>query len=548
MVDIRLPDGDKTLIARGDYVRESAQVDKSGESLKALSQLRGYHFGDPLTYYDCFNPFGSVTPQIEDDIVFNPSVDNQTQFNRSSKTRTGTGLSGFVWSHPEIPNTTVTETWQEQTRNEWTLKQAVQSICELLNPNETHIKRPGSTDLTKLDDAPPLRAVRIALGTRLPQALDTLLIPLGYNWYVDYTETQPWIEFFKIGDGEKKELHMQAVGETLDLNESNLNQWSVENSIGDSFNEVLAYGEFEEAECTFKLYPAWAATHDAVSATDLAKDGAGYAGKETVWRLWIANEAGDLDPATSRLGQTPTVPDLRSIFVKAIPHRRVLGEPLTYLSGTPGASGQERQRQPIVVEWSDDGGATWNPLLEDWTIKLCPDQIGVLFDSKAIPQELYTAGSSARVRVTGTVFGDSRISYRAEKEEWAANGRTVVQVVTRPDKFQKRFRVSSGDFASVLSGTADTRDDSTAIQDFAEKLRDQNHYAEVDCEFRLPGWHLEYKIGDLITKINGREINLDSAPDTAPSNRYPQIVERRFEMGEGGPSTVLIVDRGVSQA
>jgi hypothetical protein len=68
----------------------------------------------------------------------------------------------------------------------------------------------------------------------------------------------------------------------------------------------------------------------------------------------------------------------------------------------------------------------------------------------------------------------------------------------------------------------------------------------MDCEFRLPGWHKEYKIGDLLTKVAGREISLDSAPSSAPLRRYVQIVERRFEMSAtGGPSTVLIVDRGV---
>jgi hypothetical protein len=121
----------------------------------------------------------------------------------------------------------------------------------------------------------------------------------------------------------------------------------------------------------------------------------------------------------------------------------------------------------------------------------------------------------------------------------------------QPEKFQSRWRQTLGDYASVFAdGTllADEKDDTEEIQSYAEKLRDQNHYAELDCEFRLPGWHLEYKIGDLITKINGREISLDAAPETAPVTRYVQIVERRFELtASGGPSTVLIVDRGLEQ-
>jgi hypothetical protein len=120
-------------------------------------------------------------------------------------------------------------------------------------------------------------------------------------------------------------------------------------------------------------------------------------------------------------------------------------------------------------------------------------------------------------------------------------------VICKPEKFQKRWRKTSGTYASVLTGPCDERDDWEAIEEFAEQLRDRNHYAEIDCEFRLPGWHLDYKIGDLITKIAGREINLNAAPADAPENRYVQIVERRFEMTpQGGPSTVLIVDRGIA--
>lgn len=111
-----------------------------------------------------------------------------------------------------------------------------------------------------------------------------------------------------------------------------------------------------------------------------------------------------------------------------------------------------------------------------------------------------------------------------------------------------RSRATTGTYASVIaSGTsndADERDDTDEIQAYAEAIRDQNHHAEVDAEFRLPGWHLAYEIGDLLTRINGREINLDAASATSATHRYPQIVQRIYEMTDDGPSTVLVVDRG----
>ena len=552
MVDVRFPDGDTTLIHRGDYVRESASVEQAGESLTAQSQLRGYHFGDPLTGYDVFS-VATFDDFIHSDIVFNPMIDDRTLFNMSDKNRNGNAIRGRLFVHPECVSGTVGETWQGQTREEWSLSQAVRALCWLLNPTEDFLLNPATAIIDVLLVGPSVRAVSIPLGTRLPQALDALMIPLGFNWYIDYStadgiDGRPQIKIFQIGVGTEKELKFQLPGAVLDLADSNVNQFATDNNIGDSFNVVTVFGEREESECTFPLFAGWSSTHDLISAADLDKDGADYLTHETVWRLFIANEAGDIDPNTARLGQSPTVPDLTGVFQLWVPHRRTLQEPLTYIAGTPSAATSLQERRPHVIEYSIDSGATWLASAEGWTIKLCPDQIGILFDMKGIPEELYDAGSAGRLRITGSVFADSRLTHTATRNAWAVNGRDVENVIVRPEKFQYRFRNIAGTYQSVLTGDADTKDDSTEIQEFAEAIRDQNQYAEVDCEFRLPGWHTEYEIGDLITKIAGREINLDAAPATAPVNRYVQIIERRFEMtAGGGPSTVLIVDRGVDE-
>lgn len=550
MVQVEMPDSDGTRLHLGDYVSEGFRVDQEGETLTATSQLRPYHFGVPVTGYRVWDAIDSVQRMIADHIVFNPTIDEKTVFNRSDKSRSetlGDGFDGYIWTHPELADSSVGETYQGQTRGEWTLQQAVHSLCELLNPDVEFIDRPVSVDLDVLSDAPPLRNVTIEMGTYLPQALDKILIPLGYNHWIDYTQPKPQIVFFKIGEGEEKELLFPPVGSVLDMAEANVNQLVVNNSIGDSFNQVTVYGAPEEAEITLPLYPAWPAANDTIDSADLAKtDGAEYAANESAWRLFVANEAGDIDPTTSRLGQLPAVPDLGSVFTIATPHRRTIGEPLTY-QVNDSDTGSKKQRRPVKIEYSTDGGTSWLPEEQSWTIKLCPDQIGIYFDGNEIPIELYEAGSNARLRITGTVFGDYRVRGYAAKQSWAVNARVNEQVILAAEKFQRRWRQSTGVYASVLTGDADERNDSTEIEDYAEKLRDQNHYADVDCEFRLPGWHLEYQIGDLITKVAGREISIDGAPESAPTRRYVQVVERRFEMSKtGGPSTVLIVDRGVA--
>lgn len=550
MVHVRLPDDDETLLHAGDYVRESAKVEKDGESLTAQSQLRPYHFGLPLHRYIVWNPIIEAEDDIQDDVVFNPVVDGEVQYNQSDKFRDADASKGYIWAHPELASSTVGETYQDQVRSGWTLQSCVHAICNLLNNSEAFILNPTTTSIDVLAGAPLIRNVRIPLGTTLEKALDMLLVPLGYNHWIDYeTDEKPTITLYQIGVGTEKELKFQSVGETLDLAESNVNQFSTDNAIGDSFNQVTVYGQFEEGECTFPVFPAWDPAGDSITPADLAKDGAEYPTHQTAWRLFIANEAGDVDPETERLGQMPVVPDLTDVFANYIPHRRALMEPLTYLQDEEeGYSTATKQRMPHVVEYSIDSGVNWLPAEESWTIKLCPNQIGILFDGNQIPQELYDAGDSGRLRITGTIYGDSRVYNTALKESFAANGRVFEQLISRPDKFQSRFRNTTGDYASVLTGDADEVDHNADCLEFAEEIRDRNHYAEIDCEFRLPGLHLEYKIGDLITKIAGREISLDAAPTGAPSHRYVQIVERRWEYDpEGGPSTVLIVDRGLAE-
>jgi len=548
MVDVRIPTvGTETKIHRGDYVRESFRIQNDEETLTAQSQWRPYHYGDALAYYWVLVPGTTTVTRIFDDVVFNPIVDGKIRGNRSSVLRSVAGGSevSYLWCHPECADTATGQTSVGQTRSSWTLIEAVKAICELLNVETFCVDPDWTAAAAVLSGAPTLQNVTIPIGTRLHEALDLLLVPLGYNWFLNYTNaTKPQIKLFKIGSGTQKELKFQAPNSTLNLELSNVNQFAVDSAIGDAFNQVTILGDFERAEVTLPLYAAWAAAGDALTAFDLRKDGNDYEDHQTTWRLFIANEAGDISTTTSRFGQTPAMPTLSSVFANYTPHRRVLEEPLTLASGTT-----QPQRYPHWLEYSVDTGTTWKPAEESWSFKLCPDQIGVYFDGMDIPQELYDAGNNWRLRITGTVAGDSRLTTTANKTANAVNGRVYEQTFVMPTKFVKRWRQTTGTYQSKLNAVgsvADEQNDQYTLDAFAVALRDQNHFAEIDCEFRLPGWTVYYEIGDIITKIAGREISLNAAPVGSTVQRYVQIVERRFEMGKDGPFTVLIVDRGTA--
>jgi hypothetical protein len=117
MIDVRIPTSPTELkIHRGDYVRESMRLDATEESLTAQSQMRPYHFGVPVTGYSVWHEPDNDVWTIADDIVFNPTVDGQTQFNRSSKTQSeamGLELNDIhLWAHPEMA-----DAWNSQVFN-----------------------------------------------------------------------------------------------------------------------------------------------------------------------------------------------------------------------------------------------------------------------------------------------------------------------------------------------------------------------------------------------------------------------------------------------
>ena len=276
-------------------------------------------------------------------------IDGRTQFNRSSKTQSesmGPETNDIhLWTHPEMADAWNSQVFNNQTRSEWTLKTAVLSLCSLLNDLETFIYNPCDTELSAVFTGAtvPLRDIRIPIGTYLPQALDQLLIPHGYNWYLDYTTaTMPTIRLFKIGSGTQKTLKLQMPSSSLDLTLSNVNRLSIDSNIADSFNEVTVCGDYKRYEVTVPLYAAWNSTVDAWEPYRLAQDSSDFEENQSGWRLGLANEAGDLDTATTRFGQTPTVPAFWDEVGAGqfTPHRRVMDDPITLVPTDPASASE----------------------------------------------------------------------------------------------------------------------------------------------------------------------------------------------------------------
>ena len=606
MADVLLPDGPKTRVALGDYTTETESVNDD-QTLTAQCQLRGYHFGDKCSGQLWWNELDSDEVETEYAPVFNPQIDGRILGNRSSKKHTTADTDAHYFVHPEALLTAeaITE-GGGYTPELWNMKEAVLAMCWQLNGLETYLTNPTRADLALLDDAATLEAVALPNGEYLPYYLDRLLQPLGFNWKIDYDQpgdaeadgtflgtyasdseantanpsrsiddtyydtttgtiktwngsewvdsgtgddsitydkTKPVIVIYEKGVGTERQLQFQAPGSVLDLDDSNVNNYTIARRIGDSVNQAKIIGDVERAEVTIELVKGWPTTDDSLTAADLDKSDpdSSYESKPTVWRLWVANESGDY--TTTRTEITAAL-DLSSVFSRWVLHRREAEDPFTYQGDEAG----RKQRRQIFIEYTADDGTTWAPLPDEFGQPfVMPDQIGILFTGNTPPEELIDAGDDAGVRITCVVAGDARLTGLAERQTHSVNGRVVELVLDMPQKFKKHWVQSTGSYASVLAGEtagAETADDSTAIVDYAESIRDDHEVAEMDCEFTLPGLHKLYEIGDLITEINGREVSLNQASATAPEPRYPQITKIEWRYSPA-PQTILTVDRGV---
>jgi hypothetical protein len=271
----------------------------------------------------------------------------------------------------------------------------------------------------------------------------------------------------------------------------------------------------------------------------------------------------------------PDPPDFSEVFAlpvnkKTIKIRRKIEPPFTY-SGTS----DNPSRRDLHLEFSLESGAagTWKQWrtskdIDDneglGTGSVMADQIGVEFNNQVPPiiaddyLEAFEAGT-LRLRITGVIASDHRLQNDEAKQTTgvSANGREHILDLHLHQKYRYWF-VCKADiadrpelefslFKSSLAGAAagaDEHDDREAMNEYGIALIKQTQNAEYDLDAGIPGWHTNLKIGDLLIKINGRNISLNQSVDvSAPA--YCQIVGIEYVLDDQvGPMTFLLVDRG----
>lgn len=588
IIEVRLSD-DETVEADafpvfwGDLTAQEIAIDpRGGENAILTARIEPYLFGDALTGYAVWDVVAQAQVTIPDDPAFNPLIDGIVEPNKARRIDDGLGKYD-LWLHPEAVRTAAARSLQTGSASAgaqlWTLQQAINALVWTVNDTQLYVTNPdtglvpqrtGTVDSlggsALFDGIPPLLNLRLRRGGHIPEYLDDLLAPHGLSWYLalalvntdidDPTSPlilEPTVALFKLGEGPQKELHHQDVGADLDLTASDVHQLEVTTDIADLANEITGHGSRQQKEVTIELYRGFPEADDSLTPEELHKPDEDHTDSQfethqNAWRLWVGNEDGGYGGLrTGAVAPIPVVPlNLQTAFDLIPPRRRKLEDCLT--------RDAEGKRRPRLLEYYDPDAADWKTA-PNWGQRWLEDQIGVYFDAAAIPEDLRALGNNARLRVTGTVTEDARPSATKSLSGISANAKTVEMFLDLSDRFHKRSVENAGawtgldalgdhgPFTSRFAGStpygADVRDDSAALAAYVATVRNVSESAEITAQFLLAGIHTEFEIGDVITRIAGREIDLNRNSTASPTKRYVQVMERRFDFQQ--QQTALIV-------
>ena len=460
-------DGTTRRVAWGKISEQSHQFSTDSESVSVTARVESWLVGEYRTSGHYVRHTDGSKQLVDRPIVFNPEIDGRLQGNRSSvKVSTFPGIEDVsVWIAPGSTMTAAARTEQGALDRLWTLADAVHTLCNMLNPDETFCRNPDLSDLqtlftlTDVDDVDLLRDHRISPNLWLGQALDQLLEPYGFAWYLELDDNVPTvgsdkqhsrIVFMKRNDGPPVDVYAtRPTNPRTPVDRDNLNvvNFHASISIAELVNEVNAVTDPVQIESTWDLIPAWPEANDAdLNLDDLLDSSNRIKGDEGL--TWILNEAGDIN--ATRTGTTAATP-LDALLAEAHPddgarlltvqRRRFLPALTLAEDESPiGAKGYGLEWRPryfdsagseVIGDWQD----------VDWSFQVLGEQCGIKFTGEINPRlikQVQDFPDEKDLRLTAVIESDYGRRVQAEQRAESPNGQTVRLEANLPRRFRVR--------------------------------------------------------------------------------------------------------------
>lgn len=515
--------------------------------LALMSRTEPHHFGEPIVgrmvYSTTAN--GVTIARRDRPLIFNPILDGKITPNKSGIT----GAGFFYFLDETSSYTEAALKFQKEPITDpkklkpWRLQDCVRYLCGVANEEQEFIRNPDGRLLDReIEDSEGdlVKDFHIPDGIMLPQALDMLLTPFGYQWQVVYlAKGSRQIFVQKKGRGASVTVAYQPYGDLLDMDKTHAERIDLNfDAASKTASELTVYGGLGEVEATFELVRSWPEDQDDATEDKLMLDSEDYADDKAlhrVWRDWVLNEAGDY------IGVRPEHKkpyDLSKIFEEddcIVRRRRFLPTLTVDDDGAPIG-----RTHGVTVEWYDSDGQ-WRSLdeISDGNanqVLLLERECGIRFSGIVPPWEIMAMGASAKVRITATLQCDRRLTRTQKVAGSQAQERIPVSIVT--EAFQRRkIDKTSIYYDKVQSKELDSAevDDTGKLQSFIYRLADSLDAAECSGSITLNGLDYSYQLGQEITRISGREINLVTA-----AGKYPLIVGIVYNVP--AQTTTLILD------
>ena len=535
---------------------------------------------------------------------------------------------------PESWRTQAARVLHNATVTRWDLATAVERLCWLLNRRQRWIKNPSLSTLQSVlgTNTALLENHTIALEASLPEALDALLAPHGFTWFLSHTldltsaslPLTSTITVAERGQGLPVTLRLQRLADTIDSSKTNIDSLNVSYDIAARPNVIIGRSALAMREGTFPLRPAWPKSDDDLTKWELTEELKEHDREHIdVYRKFVFDTAGD------QLGLRDdfTADDshaLDDVFgVTTVPMRRRFRPALT----------QGLDRQPIgqrgfLVEWHN--GTEWKTI--PWGFSVLEHEAGILLE-RGVDEEFRTAflkkirAAAASVapdpvlRITCAIEGDQPTSFTAERRAESANGVDNPRPYDLSHKFHDAIVLADGDLGSVLyndrhnaitacatfgslGGTVevgvdlseilqegdrlaildstandgvyhvasvafadpfttitlreplidDTPDGTlahltneeqclTKLTAYCQQIQAEEDFVVIHADATLFGLdHPEYKLGQVVTKVEQRNLSLDSYAVAAVTQRHPQITRLTYQL-DGRQSLSLVLDQ-----
>ncbi|QDU03152.1 hypothetical protein V6x_28640 [Gimesia chilikensis] len=534
------------LKAWGAVTQQGQAINDSNEYVTLIARQEPWLFGEPIYDYMQWDTQERITA----DLVFQPIIDDITENNRAEPTvGTNSDPPVFYIIDPESVRTSDAEAFQQATAVRWTLAEAVYYLFQLAGSNQ-YYEYPTIEDLRGIfDEDLELSDVRIPMGTTLPEALDILIQPYGYFWFVRSIvgideSAKHYIEFAQRGSGNEVSVYLQRPGAQIDNLQTNLSEFRANYNIGDLANRIVAQTSPIELEATFELYKGWSEDDDALDIQQLKKGGDNnslYESKRDVGRKWVLNEARDYDTLRDDITE-------HAASELAIQ----LGEDEDTVENYKRRRFKEcfsldpdQESNGIIVEWlnadladDDNPDGKWERV--EWPFSVLNKECGIYFEGALPPDELWTLinedPSKARVRVTAVVEGDKRRVVTIDRQESSPNGADITMFLDMSSRYHWRViellgtiptsnKIQVSTIKDKVDFTNNDIDDRTRLQTFAEEIQGVEDVTLLSCSLYLDGVDFpEYEIGKLIDKVDGRNLDLNAKNPEQSEKRLPQIV------------------------